>query len=181
MKVMGNQFVADALKNLTLPMKSEREKKNEQANTESQRHIEQLRQLVADEAKYQKNMEADRIAKKIARGESVTNEEREQVRGVDEEKLRKADQANIQRKQLSARLANATTKEQKNAILLEGKLAAGEIMEKGDEEYGELLMEAINKAEADHYGVKQVQADTSIGSKSSLELAKQAQLFDIRL
>jgi hypothetical protein len=181
MKVMGNQFVANALKNLTVPMKSENDNKKEQANTESQRHIEQLKQMVADEAKYQKNMEANRIAKKIARGESVTNEEREQLRGVDEEQLRKAEQANIQRKQLSARLANATTKEQKNAILLEGKLSAGEIIEKGDEQYGELLMEAVKQAEAEHYGVEQVQPDTSIGSKSSSDLTKQAQLFDIRL
>lgn len=181
MKVSGNQFSSNALKNLIMPKKKDPETRQEKMNVEAQQHIEKMKQMVADEARYQKNMEADRIAKKIARGEYVTNEEREQVRGIDEDKLRKADEANNRRKQISAQLANATTKEQARTILLDAKLSAGEIIEKGDEQYGELLMEAVNKAEADHYGSKQTASDTSSAVKVTPSNVKQEHLIDIRL
>ncbi len=179
MKLSANQFVSNALKNLKLPMKYKLDEKSETINSEAQRHIKEMQRMVAEEARAQKRMEADQIAKKIARGENVTNEEREQVRGVNAEMLRKAEQANLQRKELKARLANATTKEQANTILLEGKMSAGATIEKGDEQYGTLLLEAVNQAEAEYNGRKQTQPDT--GSKRSIEIQKRAHLFDVRL
>lgn len=181
MRISGNQFITDALKNLTPPKKNDSISKQESITSESQRHIEEMKKMVEEEARYQKRMAADQIAKKIARGESVTNEEREQLRGMDEEGLRKAEQANLQRKQLSARLSNATTKEQARAIVLEGKLFAGEIIEKGDEQYGELLMEAVNKAVDDHYGVKRTQSDMSIFTNNPKNTEKPVPLYDMRL
>lgn len=181
MRVPGNQFIADALKNLTSQKKNGADSKSDKVKSEAERHIEDMRKMVAEEAQYQKRMAADQIAKKIARGESVTNEERAQLQGIDEEKLRKAEQANNERRLLNARLANATSKEQVRAILLEGKLSAGAMIEKGDEQYGELLMEAVNQAEEDHYGSKQTQPDTSIGIRGTSAIDKQAPLFDVRL
>ncbi|WP_301109730.1 hypothetical protein [Sporosarcina sp.] len=181
MRISGNQFITDPLKNLTPPKKNDSNSKRESITSESQRHIEDLKRMVEEEALYQKRMAANQIAKKIARGESVTNEEREQLKGMDEEGLRKAEQANLQRKQLSARLANATTKEQARAIILEGKLSAGEIIEKGDEQYGEFLMEAVNKAEDDHYAVKRTQSDMTILVNNPKNIDKPASLYDIRL
>ncbi|WOV87232.1 hypothetical protein QWT69_15450 [Sporosarcina oncorhynchi] len=181
MRVSGNQFITDALMNFVPQAKNDATEKNANIKSEAERHIEDMRRLVAEEAQYQKRMAADQIAKKIARGENVTNEERAQLQGIDEEKLRKAEQANNERKQLNARLANATSKEQVKAILLEGKLSAGAIIEKGDEQYGELLMEAVHQAEADHYGHKQTQPDSSIGIRGTGVLDKHAAIFDVRL
>lgn len=139
-----------SLKNLVPMKKDKTEFENNNADPEMRRQLEELQRMVAEEQKYQKRLEANQIAKKIARGESVTYEERQQLQGVDSEKLVKAEQANMQRRALSAQLENATTKEQANAILLTGKASATKMIEKGEKEFGELLLAAIDKAEEDY-------------------------------
>lgn len=110
--------------------------------------IQQMRRLFEDKKKALEKLETDQTAKKIARGEMITDEEREKLRATDPEKLRKADEANERRRDVHQRLARARTKEEARAILTSEKMMGYMIYDKGDGQYGELLIEAIGKAEA---------------------------------
>lgn len=176
MTISGNQFVSNALKNLSIPMK-----KNEPVNTESQRQLQEIRRMVAEEEQYQKALKAESIAKKIARGEYVTAAEKEQVKGIDAEMLMEAEQANNYRKQINVRLANAKTPGEASAILLEGKETAGKFIRKDKEQLGLFLMEAVNQSESDYNKGRRQDSSTPVdltGSKVSLH---QGQSIDIRL
>lgn len=120
----------------------------------------QMRRILEDNKREIEKLAADQTAKKIARGEMITEEEREKLRSTDPEKLRKADEANERRYNVHQRLANARTKEEARAILTSEKMMGYMIYDKGDEQYGELLIEAVGKAEADYYGNKQFKPAT---------------------
>lgn len=93
---------------------------------------------------------ADKIAKKIARGEKLTEEEKAKIMGIDPEKLRKAEMANQRREELENRLKTAKTDKEARDIILQAKMEAKVISDKGDIQYGEYLMEAVSKAESNY-------------------------------
>ncbi|WIV10471.1 hypothetical protein [Proteiniborus sp. MB09-C3] len=93
---------------------------------------------------------ADKIAKKVARGEILTAEEKAKIMEIDPEKLEKAKRANERRKELESRLKNVKSDREARIIILEAKIEAKLIADKVDPKYGEYLMEAVNKAEINY-------------------------------
>lgn len=144
--------------------------------TELSPEMRQLRRILEDSKRRVENLAADQTAKKIARGEMISEEERGKLRAIDPEKLRKADEANEKRRNVHQRLENARTKEEAKAILISEKMMGYMIYEKGDEQYGELLIEAVGKAEADYYENKQFKPATL----RDIEDAKHQRLIDLR-
>ncbi|WP_342512011.1 hypothetical protein MKY34_15425 [Sporosarcina sp. FSL K6-1522] len=139
--------------------------------------IQQLRKLLEDSKRGVEKLAADQTAKKIARGETITEEERAKLRATDPEKLRKAEEANEKRASVSRRLARAKTKEEAAAILAGEKAMAFTIYDKGDQVLGELYLEAVGKAEVDYYQGKKSKPATL----RDISDVKQERLFDIRL
>lgn len=181
MRINNNPFVGNMLKNITLPMIKDKDPNKSAIDSKASREIEEMKRMLAEEARYQKVLEAERISKKIARGEYVTEAEKDQVRGIDAEMLKEAEEANSYRKQLNARLANAKTSGEASAILLEGKVTAGKFMEKGKERYGELLMEAVNQSEADYHNRTLEDSNSPVGVKVAKIPMKQSPTINIRL
>lgn len=101
--------------------------------------------------KVMNDIKADRIAKKIARGESITEAEKATLMEISPEKLEKAMKANKRRMELEDRLKTAKTKKEANDIILQAKIEAHTVFEKIDQSYGEYLIEAVNKAEGNYY------------------------------
>lgn len=101
--------------------------------------------------KFLDELQTDLIAKRIARGERITAEEKEKIRSVDADKLVKAEEVNNRRIELKRRLTFARTKEEAKAILSSEKLIAKDFYDKGDQKYGKLLLDAIGKVEEDYY------------------------------
>lgn len=121
---------------------------------------------------------ADRIAKKIARGESLTGEERDKLTEIDPEKLEKAKRANERRKELESRLKRARSKKEAKDIILQAKMEANIVLDKVDEKYGEYLVEAVNKAEL-NYKNKDIK-DIKDNTKDLLDKEK-GKFFDIKM
>jgi len=121
---------------------------------------------------------ADKIAKKIARGEKLTEEEKAKIMEIDPEKLRKAEMANRRREEIESRLKNAKSEKEARDIILEAKVEARIISDKGDIKYGEYLIEAVNKAEL-NYNNKDIKENRDI-IKDVLEKDK-GKFFDIKL
>lgn len=139
--------------------------------------IQQMRQLLKDRQKAVDKLKNDQAAKKIARGEVITEAEREQLRATDPEKLRKAEEANLKRASVSRRLAQAKTKAEAASIIAGEKSMSLMIYDKGNQELGELYLEAVGKAEIDHYqGTK----SKPVTLKDSND-ARRERLFDVRL
>lgn len=180
MKITGNPFIQNALPRLMPALQSQDNGKRSSDRTEAQRYVDDLKRLAEEEAAYQKRLSADSIAKKIARGEYVTQAERDQVRGVDEEMLRKAEQANFQRQHLKARLANSRTKEEAKAILAGEKITAGTMIKKGDDQYVELYAEAVKQEEENYFGNGRKPVSLNFSVKSKPAAAQTARLFDER-
>ncbi|WP_353094485.1 hypothetical protein [Tissierella praeacuta] len=120
----------------------------------------------------------DRIAKKIARGESLTGEERDKLTEIDPEKLEKAKRANERRKELESRLKRAKNKKEARDIILQAKMEANIVLDKVDEKYGEYLVEAVNKAEV-NYKNKDIK-DIKDNTKDLLHEEK-GKFFDIKM
>jgi len=121
---------------------------------------------------------ADKIAKKIARGEKLTEEEKAKIMEIDPEKLRKAEMANRRREEIESRLKNAKSEKEARDIILEAKMEARIISDKGDIKYGEYLIEAVNKAEL-NYNNKDIKESKDI-IKDVLDKDK-GKFFDIKL
>ena len=92
----------------------------------------------------------DKIARKIARGEEITAEERAMIMEKAPDRLEKAVQANKRRKEIENRVKAAKTEREARDIILESKVEAKIALDKGDQIYGEYLMEAVNKVESDY-------------------------------
>lgn len=116
--------------------------------------LRQMRELMRQNKRNMENSEDEKIAKKIARGEAITEAEREKLRTRNPEKLRKAEEANTQRASISKKLERAKTKAEAASIIAEAKSLGVAIFEKGDPELGELFIEAAFKAESDYYAKK---------------------------
>lgn len=139
--------------------------------------VQQMREMFKNNQKSLEKLAADQTAKKIARGESITEEEREKLRATDPEKLRKAEEANQKRSSVSRRLARAKTKVEAAAIIANEKSMAITIFDKGDQELGELYLEAVGKAEIDYYQGKKSKSATL----KDTSLVKREYSVDLRL
>lgn len=139
--------------------------------------VQQMREMFKNNQKSLEKLAADQTAKKIARGESITEEEREILRATNPEKLRKAEEANQKRASVSQRLARAKTKMEAAAIIANEKSMAITIFDKGDQELGELYLEAVNKAEVDYYKGKKSNSATL----KDTSIVKREHSVDLRL
>lgn len=178
MKINGSPAYVNAIKVFIDQQQrfKEKAKPNRQFVKEDPPELQQMRELIKNNKKAMERYESDQIAKKIARGESITEVEREKLRATDPEKLRKAEEANFKRASVSKKLARAKTKAEASAIIANEKSMAVSIFEKGDQALGELYLEAIDKAENDYYQEKK-------SKPARLEnpvLPYQQQTFDIR-
>lgn len=125
--------------------------------------------------KVMNDIKADRIAKKIARGESITEEEKAKLMEIAPEKLEKAMKANKRRKELEDRLKTVKTKKEAREIILQAKVEAQTVFEKIDQSFGGYLIEAVNKAEANYYsknkdGMSQVIEDKEKSKKIDISI-----------
>lgn len=91
----------------------------------------------------------ENLAKKLARGEYLTESERALLAKHDPEKMRKAQLANLRKQNIERQLKNAKTKEEANLILAGASSEVATAYDK-DEEYGELLSEAVNQVVTDY-------------------------------
>ena len=121
---------------------------------------------------------ADKIARKIARGEILTEEEKETIRRVDPEKLRKAEMTNKRREKIEKKLRNAKNRKEAKAILTEAKMEASLAADRSDLVYGGLLTEAVKKAESDYY--EKNNKNFSILKEEKL-LIKKGRALDVKL
>ena len=148
-------------------------------SVEESPEMREMRRILENNKKGLENLSADQTAKKIARGEIITEEEREKLRATDPEKLRKAEEANEKRVYVSRRLARAKTKMEAAAIIASEKTMAIRIYDEGDKELGELYLEAVGRAESDYYQDKKPESGTT--KLKDVHVAKREQSFDIRL
>lgn len=152
-------------------------KPNHKLFKEQPPEIQQMRELLKNKKKALEKLATDQTAKKIARGEVITEAEREKLRATDPEKLRKAEESNEKRASVSRRLANAKTKMEAAAIIAGERSMALTIYDKGDQELGELYLEAVGKAEDDYYQGKKSKPATL----KDINGTKHERLFDFRL
>lgn len=152
-------------------------KQNHKLFKEPSPEIQQMRELLKNRKKAAENLAAEQTAKKIARGEVITEAEREKLRVTNPEKLRKAEEANEKRVSLSRRLARAKTKMEAATIIAGERSMALTIYDKGDQELGELYLEAVGKAEDDYYQGKK----SNSGAFKTVNVTKHERLFDLRL
>lgn len=95
------------------------------------------------------NHKVENLAKKLARGEYLTESERALLEKEDPEKMRKAQLANIQRRNMEDQLKNARTKEEARSILTGASVGVSTAFNQ-DEEYGGLLSAGVNKMITDY-------------------------------
>jgi len=111
---------------------------------------------------FEKKSSVEKIAKKIARGESLTAEEMEFIRQNDPEMLRKAQMAKQEKEELERKVKSAQNKQQAQSILAQAGMAALKVAKEVDPQLGNLLME----------GVKSVQEEYTKGEKPSNKVQK---------
>lgn len=179
MKINGNPIYVNTIKGFI----DQQTKFNESLNSgrkleqDDPPELKQMREIMRQNKRSLENNEDEKIAKKIARGESITEAEREKLRARNPEKLRKAEEANYKRASISKKLAQAKTKAEAAAIIASEKTTAVAIFEKGDPELGELYLEAVFKAESDYYQKKK---GKGAGIKTPI-YDGQKKTFDVRL
>lgn len=179
MKVNGSPAYVNMVKGLIDHQKKSFEgtlKTNTKLLQETPPEIQRMREILKNNQKSLEKLANDQVAKKIARGETITEEEREKLRATDPEKLRKAEEANMKRVSVSRRMAQAKTKAEAASIIAGERSMALTIYEKGDQELGELYLEAVDKAEIDHYQGKKSKQSRLKDSN----YVRQAHLFDLR-
>ena len=93
----------------------------------------------------------DELAKKVARGEKLTNEEKAFMEKTDPEKLKKAEEANLQREELKRQLKNAKSPSHAASIISSALANVISIQKSGDTVMADLLMEGIKKETAEYY------------------------------
>lgn len=132
-------------------------------------------------------LDSDRTAKRIARGEWVSEEEKQKLQTKEPEKYMKAEQANESRRWIERRLMYAQTKDDVRFILTNEKILAASFFEKGEEDYGVLFMEGALKAEQNFYE-RPLRKQNPIGIYPHITLLThhhvptwKAKFFDVRL
>lgn len=84
------------------------------------------------------------VARKIAKGEAVSAEERALLEKSDPELLRKADMAARRKKDVESRLKRARTESEARAIITEAKMEVQQVFSNKDQTYAELLSAAYS-------------------------------------
>ncbi|NOH17184.1 hypothetical protein [Clostridium cochlearium] len=97
---------------------------------------------------FEEQAKIEKIAKKIARGENLSKEERELISEADPEMLRKAEMAKQENEALKRSLKNAKSKQQAQRILAEACIKA-QLVSKVDPQYSDLLMDTIQELHED--------------------------------
>lgn len=95
---------------------------------------------------YKKMAMEEAIAKKIAKGESLTPEEKEYAKEMDPKILRMAESVKEKSESLKDKLKGAKTKEEAQRVIMSASSEASMVIELGNSQYGELLMEGIRDA-----------------------------------
>ena len=111
---------------------------------------------------FEKKSSVEKIAKKITRGESLTQEEMEFIKQNDPEMLRKAQMAKQEKEELERKVKSAPNKQQAQSILAQAGMTALKITKDVDPQLGSLLMEAV----------KSVQEEFNKGEKPSNKVQK---------
>ena len=93
----------------------------------------------------------DELAKKVARGEKLTNEEKAFMEKTDPEKLKKAEEANLKREELKRQLKNSKTPSHAASIISSSLTNVLNVQKSGDTVMADLLMEGIKKETAEYY------------------------------
>ncbi len=94
---------------------------------------------------------SDELAKKVARGEILTEEERIFMEKHDPEKLKKAEEANHQRKELSNQLKKAKNPSQAESIIASALSRVLLVQKSGDNVMSTLMLEGIKKESNEYY------------------------------
>lgn len=126
-----------------------------------------------------KQMKADVIAKQIARGKYVTDEEREQVKQIEPDKLTKADLANEHRVFLQSQLKKTTSKDEAKRLVLHATALTTSHFQ-SDIDFGSYKMEAIQQAE-ENYFTKNKKRESTFTLTSKLKHFPIEPRFDQRL
>lgn len=154
---------ADPFKN-TLSYKKEKPKFLNPEPITDDSMISQIAKQMKDKNKTEK------ILKKIARGEHLSEEEMAYLEKIEPEKIQKAKAANLRRKEIERQMANAKNKEEAEKILLMAKQEAlTAVSGKHTQEYGEYLVAAIQKTEEKFYKGKPLGKDES-GQEGGLDI-----------
>ncbi|MDR7855640.1 hypothetical protein [Tissierella sp.] len=137
MKINNNN--PNILSFLEGPKKSKYESKIEDKNS----LIDMLRNQAKENETTNLRYKIEGIARRIARGDDITSEERALLEKNDPDLLRKADMAARRRKDVEARLKRAKTKSEARAIITEAKIEVQQVFDK-DPKYAELLSAAYS-------------------------------------
>ncbi|MFX0547813.1 hypothetical protein ACOAKC_00625 [Hathewaya histolytica] len=97
---------------------------------------------------YEEQAKIENIAKKIARGESLTKEEMELINRVDPEMYRKAEMAKQEGEELKNNIKRAKSKQEARNMLAQACMKSQQMMQV-DPQYGSLVMEAIKNSAED--------------------------------
>lgn len=174
MKINGNPAYVNMVKGF---IDQDKLKSNQKLFKEQSPELQHMPESLKNKKKAVEKLVVDQTAKKIARGEVITEEEREKLKANDPEKLRTAEDANDKRGSVSKKLKNARTKAEATAIISLEKSAAFIIYDKNNQELDELYLEAVSKAEVDYYQSKKSKSATVRDPND----AQRERLFDLRL
>lgn len=96
------------------------------------------------------NHQLDALARKVARGDVITGNERKFLVEKDAEKLHKAEMANHSKTVIEQRLKGADSAQDVEKILADARKEVESNTKHGDAAYGELLAEAVNEIVVDY-------------------------------
>lgn len=120
--------------------KSRHESKIEDRNSLISMLRRQAKEIEAANLKYK----YENVAKKIAKGEAVSAEDRALLEKSDPELLRKADMAARRKKDVESRLKRAKTESEARAIIAEAQIEVQQVFSSKDKVYAELLSAAYS-------------------------------------
>lgn len=160
MKINNNLFMLNLFKGYRI-----KENKTEQKpKSEIQIMLEQRAKDIEDTNIHYKK---DGIARRIARGDEISPEDRAFLAKHDPDLLRKADMAARKGKELERRLKNAKTEREARAITTEASIEIQQAFKNNDEVYADLLSEAYREVSLNR---KQKKADSPEENKLDIEI-----------
>ncbi|HCQ89962.1 MAG TPA: hypothetical protein DIU45_09740 [Clostridium sp.] len=98
---------------------------------------------------YEEQAKIEGIARKIARGQKLAEEEKELINRADPEMLREAEETKQVNESLKNKLRNAKSKQEAQRILVQASMETQQIAE-CDTQYGNLLMELVKESYEDY-------------------------------
>ncbi|MDA3732400.1 hypothetical protein PBV87_12965 [Niameybacter massiliensis] len=153
MKISTNMSYAEALNlhNKVNKTTEEQDKLwNERANNQALDRALYLNDL---SKVYEEQFKAENLAKKLAKGESLTKEERAYLEKVNPQLLKDAEKAKQEAENLKNQLKNAKDKQTAQKLIEQASFQANAVA-KYNKQYADLLKEAISKVCSDEQGYK---------------------------